>query len=201
MNINNLEWIQMGGYPFWRAGFEARQGGGNPSWGQWEAYVPGTPHLLHGQGETERAARWLLPPLLPGEEESQAAFWTLRRWLDLPWRREDPALLPWEVVCLLQFLEMSQHRGRAESLMRGMGQRPIEGYDVRGVQYEYRGAGGRAAHWLMGPSTRPHLLVSLISVPPPSSSSLPPWSFLSSPPSRTSGEHSSSPGSSPGSGS
>ena len=111
MNFIALYWIQDGGVPNWRPGFVARNGPGNPPWGNWAPYVPGEPALIHGQGETERAVMWLLPPRLPGEQDDECAYWLLRRLLALPGPEEDPRLLPWEAQALHEWLRDEGHRG------------------------------------------------------------------------------------------
>ena len=101
-NIIDLEPLEEGAYPAWRTGLELRQGSGNPPWGSWLTFREGTPPLLHGRRETERAVRWITRPRWPGEELVTAAYWSILRAMDLPGRPADPMLVPWEVQALYE---------------------------------------------------------------------------------------------------
>ena len=164
MNIIDVEEIQDGAYPIWRAGFEFRQGSGNPPWGPWLLHREGTSPSLHGYRETARAARWLTSPRWPGETLAEASYWMLMRILDLPGRHHDPFLLPWEVLALQDLLMNEGHWGE-RVLLEWEESMPLEGFDIVGEGYEYT-AGGRLG-WLSPPAITPCLDVSEARAMPP----------------------------------
>ena len=176
MNICEIEELQGGAYPIWRAGLELRQGSGNPPWGTWLRLREGTPPSIHGFRETARAARWLTQPRWPGETLADASYWMLMRALDLPGRTLDPFLLPWEVLALQDLLMNENHWGQYV-LLEWEENMPLEGFDVVGDNYEYT-AGGRLG-WLGPPAITPCIEVSEARAMPPVARCPLPWPFVS----------------------
>ena len=175
MNVIDVEEIQDGAYPIWRAGYEFRQGSGNPPWGPWLLLREGSSPSLHGYRETARAARWLTSPRWPGETLAEASYWMLMRILDLPGRHHDPFLLPWEVLALQDFLMRERHWGE-RVLLEWEESMPLEGFDLVGEGYEYT-AGGRLG-WLRPPAITPCGEVSEAGAMPPSERNHRTWPFV-----------------------